>query len=272
MLGYFSIQYDGPERPQQQAVHLGSIEYVAMGLFLAEGILIKQKRLTKHEINRSLLVSLSLHIKKSYNLHSNPEVPFEVSIVESRQELDTINIGLTSLHLKIQDAELRIVIDHPGPTQIDFPDFEIWPLGDGSLHRSKYKFRNLELQDIQLDRNTEAITAELLHPHTYGLEVWGFSVYDNPLSPLDSVRVSGQLMQVLLYALISSNRKDCPNIWLRSMDIDFKRSYRSDRYWVDMQFNQRQQTMLRGRPWQTITLSSQMGNINASFKICHEMP
>lgn len=97
MLGYFSIQYDGPERPQQQAVHLGSIEYVAMGLFLAEGILIKQKRLTKHEINRSLLVSLSLHIKKSYNLHSNPEVPFEVSIVESRQELDTINIGFQQI-------------------------------------------------------------------------------------------------------------------------------------------------------------------------------
>lgn len=272
MLGSFSIQYDGPECPQQQAVHLGSIEYVAMGLFLAEGILIKQQRLTKHEINRSLLVSLSLHIKKSYDLSPNPEVPFEVSIVESRQELDTINIGLTSLHLKIQDAELRIVIDHPGPTQIDFPDFELWPFGDGSLHRSMYKYRNLELQDIQLDRITESITAQLLHPQAYGLEVWGFSAYNNPLSPLDSVRVSGQLMQVLLYDLISSNRKDCPNIWLRSMDMDFKRSYRSDRYRVDLQFNQRQQTMLRGRPWQTITLSSEMGNINASFKICHEMP
>jgi len=272
LIGTFSVQYDGPERPQKQSVHLGSMEYVAMGLFLAEGILIKQKRLTKHEINRSLLQNMTLHIKKSQDITPEMEVPFAISIVESRQDLNSINIGLTSLQLKIQDAEMRIVIDHPGPTQINFQDFDLWPFGGDSLHQDLYKFRNLDLEHIQLDQPKESISAQLLHPVPYPLDAWGFSAYDNPLSPLDSVRISGQLMQVLLYSLISSNRKDCPNIWLRSMHIDFKRPYRLERYRVDLQFNQRQQTMLRGRTWQTISLSSQIGNMNANFKICHEMP
>lgn len=272
MLGSICVQYDGPERPPQQPLHIGSIEYLAMGLFLAEGILIKQVRLTRHEINRSLLKRLSIHIKRSQDLNPHVEVPFAISIVESYQDLHSINIGLTSLQLKIQDAEIRIDIDHPGPTQIDFRDFELWPFSSDSLHQDLYRFRELELEHIQLDQTEESISAQLLHPQAYGLNTWGFSAYDNPLSPLDSVRISGQLMQVLLYALISSNRKECPNIWLRSMDIDFKRPYRLERYRVDLQFNQRQQTILRGRPWQTISLSSQIGNMNANFKICHEMP
>lgn len=272
MLGSFCVQYDGPARPQQQTVHLGSIEYLAMGLFLAEGILIKQMRLTRHEINRSLLKRLSIHIKKSQDLNPQLEVPFAISIVESYQDLNSINIGLTSLQLKIQDTQMRIVIDHPGPTQIDLRDFELWPFSNDSLHQDLYRFRELELEQIHLDQSEESISAQLLHPQTYGLDTWGFSAYDNPLSPLDSVRISGQLMQVLLYALISSNRKACPNIWLRSMDIDLMRPYRLERYRVDLQFNQRQQTMLRGKPWQTISLSSQIGNMNANFKICHEMP
>jgi hypothetical protein len=270
--GSFCVHYDGPQRPNQQALHLGSMEYVAMGLFLAEGILIKQKRLTRHEINRSILRNLTLQIKKSVDITSGMTVPFEISIAESHQDLNTVNIGLTSLELKVQDAQMRIVIDHPGPTQIDFRDFDIWPFGDGSLHREVYRQRNLELDQIHMDLQAESISAQLSGPLPYASDVWGFSAYDNPLSPLDCVRISGQLMQVLLYSLLSRSRIDCPNIWLRCMEIDFKRPYRSDCYRVDLQFKNRQQTLLRGKPWQTVSLMSQMGNMDAKFKICHEMP
>lgn len=270
--GSFSVHYDGPQRPNQQALHLGSMEYVAMGLFLAEGILIKQKRLTRHEINRSILRNLTLQIKKPMDITSGMTVPFEISIAESHQDLNSINIGLTSMELKIQNAHVRIVIDHPGPTQIDFRDFDLWPFGEGSLHRELYRQRNLELDQIYMDLQTESISAQLSRPLPYPSDVWGFSAYDNPLSPLDSVRISGQLMQVLLYTLLSKDRLDCPNIWLRSMEIDFKRPYRSDCYRVDLQFDLRQQTMLRGKAWQTVSLMSQMGNMDAKFKICHEMP
>src|SRR5690606_19514406 len=93
----------------------------------------------RHEINRSLLKRLSIHIKKSQDLNPQLEVPFAISIVESYQDLNSINIGLTSLQLKIQDAQMRIVIDHTGPTQIDLRDFELWPFSSATLHQDLYR-------------------------------------------------------------------------------------------------------------------------------------
>ncbi|MFZ4262157.1 AvrD family protein [Sphingobacterium sp. HJSM2_6] len=272
LIGTLSVCYDGPQRPQQQSVHLGSMEYVSIGLFLVEGILIKQKRLTKDEINRSLVSSLSMNIKNSHFLNTKLDIPFEATITNSKLDLSAINVGLTTIQLKIRDAILQIVIDHPGPTHIKHQDFQRWPTAENSLHQKEYKKRLLKFDHIKLDRLNESITAQLQHPQEYSSHTWGLSAYNNPLTCLDSIRVSGQLMQVLLYSILATNRNECPNIWLRSMEVALGRPYRSSVYQVELKFIRRQQSLLRGQTWQTVQLNSQIGNLNATYKICHEMP
>lgn len=272
MVGTVSIHYDGPQRPHHDPVHLGTMEYTAIAMFLTEGMLIKQKRLTRQEINRSLLSSISMHIKKSFTLTPDSELSFEISITDSSLNIKAINIGLTTLSIKIQDAQLHCVIDHPGPTQIGLPDFDLWPIQEQALHRQVYKFRQLNISNICLDQEKESISAQLSHPAAYPEQTWGVSSYSNCLSPLDSIMVSGQLMQVLLYRLLNSSRDQCPNIWLKGMEIQFDRPYHPASYKVDLQFLSRHSTMLKGSSWQTIQLESQIGNMHARYKICHEMP
>jgi len=272
LTGSFRVQYKGPARPRNERPHLGSMEYTAMALFLAEGMLLAYLRLTDRELAMAVPYYLSLNIHAPLQLDTDTDIPFSCRVTNTENSLKAINIGLTTLEIKIANCDIRFVVDHPGPTQITTKTSSVWPSGFRWLHKDIYKERSLNINQLDINPIAETITAKLEHPESYQKKPWGISSSKNLLTPLDCVSVTGQLMQVLLYDILQTSRTICPNIWLRSMEIKFTSPYQLSSYMATVNFKSRRIITRKGKQWQLIDLSSELANMQGSFRICHQMP
>jgi len=272
LTGSFRVQYNGPSRPRGEQAHLGSMEYTAMSLFLAEGILLDKFRLTQNELAMSILHYLSFQIHAPLEFGADTNVPFSCRVINTENSLKAINIGLTTMEIRIAHCDIRLIIDHPGPTHISKKNFSVWPLRIHSLHKEVYKERELSISGLSIDPILQRINAKVEQPKNYKVNPWGISSSKNLLTCLDFLSVTGQLMQVLLYDILKTRRNLCPNIWLRSMEIKFSRPYQSLSYAAVVNFSSRRSVRRKGVSWQLIDLSSELGNMKGSFKICHQMP
>lgn len=272
LTGSLRVQYNGPSRPRGEQAHLGSMEYTAMALFLAEGILLDKFRLTQNELAMSILHYLSFQINAPLEFGADTNVHFSCRIINTENSLKAVNIGLTTMEIKIAHCDIHVVIDHPGPTLISKKNPSIWPLGNHSLHKEIYKERELSIGRLNIDPDLQTINAKVEQPKDYKANPWGISSSKNLLTCLDCLSVTGQLMQVLLYDLLKTQRSLCPNIWLRSMQIEFSRPYQSSSYTAVVNFSSIRSITRKGITWQLIDLSSEFGNMKGTFKICHQMP
>ena len=272
LTGSFRVKYNGPARPRGEQPHLGSMEYTAMAIFLAEGMLSAYLRLTERELAMAVPYYLLLNIHAPSKLEGQTDIQFSCRVVNTENSLKAINIGLTTLEIRISDCDIRFVVDHPGPTQITAKKGFVWPSGSRWLYKDIYKERSLNINQLDVNPTAETIAAKIEHPKNYQKNPLGISSSKNILTPLDYLSVTGQLMQVLLYDILQTSRTICPNIWLRSMEINFSRPYQLSAYTARIHFKSRRAISLKGKQWQLIDLSSDMANMQGSFRICHQMP
>ncbi|MHC8950238.1 AvrD family protein [Sphingobacterium hungaricum] len=271
--GEIGIQYTGPSRPRKEVPHIGSIEFMAISLFICELGLTKLLGLSAREVTQSIPLFYSMRIKENICLADTFTTIKYTCLKEStRLDLSAVNIGISIFKISIGEALIELSIDHPGPTLVNIKKKSRWPPSDKAMHREGYKQRAIGLYDIKFNVKSEKITAKVDHPAPIPVRHQGISSSRNLVSPIDLLVSTGQLMQVLLYSILKTNRASCPNIWLRSMVISFEKPVLESLYLTSVLFKDRKQLSMHTKKWHLIVVHSQLTNMQAVFNICHELP
>ncbi|MHC8949756.1 AvrD family protein [Sphingobacterium hungaricum] len=270
--GKIKCNYSGPVRPRMEVPHLGSIEYTAIGFLIAEQALAQLLGLSAYEINRSTLRTLSIHIKQSILLNENDfEVPFRCLHSRTNLDVEVLNIRSSCFNISIGYVSINLSVDYPRPSLFsNVKPCEFFSQTD-ILFINGYKNRRIGLFALKPDFNSETIEATVSHPKSNLHTTQGISSFSDVLVPTDLLVVTGQLMQVLLYGLLKINRVDCPNIWLRSMNVHFGKPIQRKTYHSEIHFNQRNQLENKGIKWHAIQVESKLAHMQATFNICHQL-
>jgi hypothetical protein len=266
-----AASYKGPGRPRQENPHLGSMEYSAIALYLAEVHMVKISRLTRSELARAFPRDFQVKINKEITIASNPEeICVECHQLSSKLTLDSLNGRLTVLVVKIGRTTCRITLDHPGPSQVKLREND-WPIQDGTMYSRSYRDRNTEISEIKIDESQEKISCVMQPTPTLFQELSGLGTSFDHIILTDLIGTTGQLMQVLLFRLLKTEREKCPNIWMRSMDIKFERPEKRENYRAKVNLSDRKMLKMGDHTYHSFSVISKIGNMDARFNVCHKI-
>ncbi len=266
-----ATSYKGPGRPRQENPHLGSMEYSAIALYLAEVHMVKISRLTRSELARAFPRDFQVKINKEITIVSNTEdISVECHQLSSKLTLDSLNGSLTVLVIKIGGTTCKITLDHPGPSQIKLREND-WPIEDGTLYSRSYRERDAEISKIVIDEIQEQISCTVKVTQSLFQELNGLGTSFDHIILTDLIGTTGQLMQVLLFRLLKTEREKCPNIWLRSMDIKFERPEKRENYRAKVNLSGRKMLKMGDHTYHSFSVISRIGNMDARFNVCHKI-
>lgn len=266
-----TVSYKGPGRPRQENPHLGSIEYSAIALYLAEVHMVKISRLTRSELARAFPRGFQVKINKEITIVPNiEEISVECHQLSSKLTLDSLNGSLTVLIIKIGRTACRITLDHPGPSQVKLREND-WPIEDGTMYSRSYRDRDTEISKIEFDESKEQISCTVKVTQNLFQELNGLGTSFDHIILTDLIGTTGQLMQVLLFRLLKTEREKCPNIWLRSMDIKFERPEKRENYRAKVNLSDRKMLKMGDHTYHSFSVISKIGNMDARFNVCHKI-
>lgn len=266
-----TVSYKGPGRPRQENPHLGSIEYSAIALYLVEVHMVKISRLTRSELARAFPRGFQVKINKEITIAPNiEEISVECHRLSSKLTLDSLNGSLTVLIIKIGRTACRITLDHPGPSQVKLREND-WPIEDGTMYSRSYRDRDTEISKIEFDESKEQISCTVKVTQNLFQELNGLGTSFDHIILTDLIGTTGQLMQVLLFRLLKTEREKCPNIWLRSMDIKFERPEKRENYRVKVNLSDRKMLKMGDHTYHSFSVISKIGNMDARFNVCHKI-
>lgn len=269
--GVIAIRYTGPERPRDEPLHLGSMEYTAISLHIIEHALQALLGLGITEISRSLPMKLSYKNAKEILLHNNAlSLPFSCLLVQSNLDLQAKNVGISRFKITLLSAKLEITIDHPCSSFIHLPKHEHLILKK-TIFQSLYRESIARIVEISVHEKKESIQANIHTPNAIK-NPCGISSAKAQILATDFIAISGQLMQVLLYQILKTRRRDCPNIFLRSMTLHFGKVKPAKASKIVVSFNQRKHLTQQQNSWHIIELQATLAHIQGQFNVCHIYP
>lgn len=264
-----AASYNGPGRPRQENPHLGSIEYSAIALYLAEVHMVKISRLTRSELARAFPRDFKMKINQEVTILSkSQEISVECHQLSSKLTLESLNGSLTELDIKIGRTTCRVILDHPGPSQVNLRE-KNWPIEDGTMYSRSYRERNNEISEINIYESQERISCNMKVTQTLFQELSGLGTSFDHIILTDLIVTTGQLMQTLLYRILKTEREKCPNIWLRTMEVKFERPEKREKYGVKVNFTDRKMLRIGDHTYHSFSVISKIGNMDARFNICH---
>ncbi|AYC37727.1 AvrD family protein [Streptomyces griseorubiginosus] len=142
----------------------------------------------------------------------------------------------------------------------------------------QFRHRGLEFVDMAVDRAAREIDATVRitpapgegHPFSTGLE----AAYGPSASMIDAITVTGQLTQVLLYALDGLDRHDSDTLWLRRATLSTRLPLRA----LDRPFPARariedtHRLAMADDTWRACDLSYSFHGISGRFAVAHRLP
>ena len=250
--------------------HLGAIEYTAIACNVCEQLLKKEYNLTDEEIVVSWIRSCFLKIKEPVSIQESEQVDIDAKIVGFSQSVLSINGYVSKLEIRIGSAVVKMEIDHPVNLWIKFLSTTPKKKNISNLYIDGYKQRIHQITDIHLhsERKECDASVEIIEENKSHLGIG--AKYKTTLL-CDIINVSGQLSQILLYTLEGIARKDANNMWLREFSINYPRPEKSLNYPVKITFNRFDKIKIHHEDWRSVYLTSQLGNIQADFKITHKI-
>ncbi|MBE8714824.1 AvrD family protein [Sphingobacterium hungaricum] len=267
--GVFKIDYDGPARPRHETVHLGSIEYTALALLLAGFGLSKLVGLSIEQINMATLDRMSFKISSILCIG---EVSFAIQIKESGRDNSSKQGSYSTFQLTVGFTTISIRIDHQGKRYHWLTAHQSLDPFSEQLYTIGYKKRTLKIHTITLNLHSNSIQGHVHCPRQYPEnEIDGLSSSRSILLPTDALQVFGQLMQTLLYQKMNSNREQCPNIWLRRMDLEVHAPQLEEHCISRISFDKIKRINQRKESWQMIDLSGNVGTYRGKFQIAHKL-
>jgi len=268
--GKISIIYNGPSRPRNESVHLGSIEYTALSLLFAGYGLSKILGLSLDQINMASMYELSFKIKK---IVETGETPFEIKLEKNRLHYSSKQGTLSTFIIRISTTVIRITIDHQRRYYHWLTARQSLDPFSEQLYTIGYKQREVDIHSIVLNTVSNKIKGQFTcKSQIRENEIDGLCSTRFNILPTDALLVFGQLMQTLLYQKLDANRKECPNIWLRSMNLLNKTPLLEEQCTTQLTFNAIKELRQRHETWQIIDLSGTVGTYEGFFQIAHKLP
>lgn len=270
--GNIHVCYDGPARPRNEGVHLGSLEYTALLMRLGGHALNRLGMIGPCDIARGF--ASSLDVKVSHSLGTG-QFPFRCQLLESRNSLNCVQGTCTAIEVEIGGNRSKIKIDHRGGRRyLILPEVKKMHDTDGSmqLYGTGYRARDLHIADVGINVIQKVARARFEYEPLSAEESYqGIGTARHMLLPTEGIQLFGQLMQALLYQLDSTDRESCPNIWLRSMNLRCRRPLFGTSGSAFVQFDRIQRILSGGHTWQIIDLSGEVGNYQGKFRVAHQI-
>lgn len=269
--GTINVRYDGPLRPRNEDVHLGSLEYTALAMRLSGHALNRLGMIGPSDIARGFASSLDIKISHSVGLG---QIPFRCRLLATRNSLSCVQGTCSTIEVDIGGNRCSVTVDHRGgrrylllPEAQNMADTD----GDAQLYGTGYRIRGLDIGEVEIDVSQRCIRAQFEYDPMFLEESYqGIGTARHMLLPTESIQLFGQLMQALLYQRDSTDRESCPNIWLRTMSLQCQRPLFGASGSAFVQFDRIQRLVSGGNTWQIIDLSGQVGNYNGKFRVAHQ--
>jgi len=271
LAGTLRVNYSGPARPRSEVTHLGSMEYMAMAFTLAEYALVYVLGLSANQVGRSFPRYCQIKLSKVIPVTTIASIPFQCQLLDNKRCTNALNVHVSTLSIQLGTARIRLEIDHPGATYCRLDPHAEWPVNISSMYKEGYKLSHNLLSNVVCNLGQHLCTADIFRADDYCINRRGMSSARSTVLPTDVLSISGQLMQVLLYNLLETNREACPNIWLRSLTMHFGRPLWHPNYAAAVHFCQTAMQSLGNDVWHTVALTSQIGNIHSQFHIAHQI-
>jgi len=274
LAGEIILSYTGPGRPRNEVVHLGSMEFTSLSLHITEYALQKLLGLSVTEISRSFPIKLDFRNATEITLNKTLTIPFACTLINTALDLQAQNIGVSRFKIVVLSAKLEIIMDHPAASYIQLPPKEKLNHVQ-TVYQRHYQNKTNALTDITINSTTETIQAKIhtLYADAKTLQqAGGISCSKQQILATDFISVTGQLMQVLLYAILQTNRRDCPSIFLRSMTLTFNKPKPTKNYTINVTFSKRKSVLHNNNNWHIIELKANLAHISGRFNICHIHP
>lgn len=268
--GEFSADYLGPLRPRGEAPHLGSIEYLPLALRLATYSLNRLGRISIADTNRAFLRSYKLHSKESLGMGMHT---FHCRMLHSEYDMQSMQGSTSLFEIILGDTRILVEVDHRGGMRYrKLPQAETirWDLEQ--LHSIGYKCTDMEVVPLEMDLQQQEITARVSNRYLFPENsLHGIGSARDALLATDATRVFGQLMQVLLYEIEGSDRKRCPNIWLRKMELQSERPLFTGKARAKVTFEHIREIRKGDTHWKLVSLSGSVGNFTGKFEVAFEV-
>lgn len=268
--GSLRCSYHGPDRPRSEPAHLGSIEYLAFALHIATHALHLLTGICIKSINSAYLRNYKITIGNSL---STGDHNFTCYKLPDSNEEESQQGCISSFEIHIENNMIYLEISHE-------PDYHHYkPLAGETIFQDAINMYNLGfkntalcLHDIQYNLSQKQIFANVQHKYLFPENsLIGIGSTQERLLATDATRVFGQLMQILLYKLINSDRQRCANIWLRKMTLQQEEPHPSAISKAEVRFDQIREIKHRDKAWQLIKLSGRVGNYEGVFEVAYQV-
>ncbi|NGM64423.1 AvrD family protein [Sphingobacterium sp. SGR-19] len=269
--GMINVCYDGPARPRNEDVHLGSLEYTALVMRLGGHALNRLGMIAPSDIARGFASSVDVKISRSLG---TGQIPVRCRLLASRNGLNCVQGTCSTIEVDIGGNRCKVTIDHRGGKRyLVLPEAQKMADTDGEtqLYGTGYRTRGLHISDVAIDISQRFICATFEYDPMFLEETYeGIGTARHMLLPTESIQLFGQLMQALLYQMDSTDRESCPNIWLRTMSLRCQRPLFGTSGHAFVQFDRIQTIVSGGITWQIIDLTGQVGNYHGRFRVAHK--
>ncbi|PRD54707.1 AvrD family protein [Sphingobacterium gobiense] len=272
LLGTIDVCYDGPARPRNEDVHLGSLEYSALAMRLGGHALNQLGMIAPTDIARGF--ASALDVKISHSLGTG-QIPIRCRLLASRNSLNCVQGTCSTIEVDIGGNRCKLTIDHRGGKRyLVLPEAQkiVDTDGETQLYGTGYRTRGLHIDDVEMDVSNHVVRAKFEYDPMFAEESYqGIGTARHMLLPTESIQLFGQLMQALLYQMESTDRERCPNIWLRTMSLRCHRPLFGPSGSAFVHFDRIQRILSGGITWQIIDLSGQVGNYQGKFRVAHQI-
>lgn len=265
--------------------HLSSIDALVLGAQLAEILLAHTYGLDAGARSRMWLRQLDLRagVRPQEDLDR-----LAVHGVVRPEASAHVSDGLrtTTVLARVGSMEVRCEVQHEkgggwgaGGGEVLHPS-AVTALGSPSRHYFAHLFRHRRqgVTHLTVDRTAGRVDATAHVTPAPGedpLACAGLeAAYAPSVSMVDAIAVTGQLAQVLLYALDGLDRRDSQTLWLRRATLTTPRPLRPlDRAFpVHARIEDTHRPRLAGDTWRVCDLGYTFHGITGSFSVAHRLP
>ena len=268
--GMLHANYHGPTRPRDEAVHLGSIEYLALALRLGSISLNHVGRIGLADISRSFMSSYSIKVQETIHLG---EIPFSCTLLSSERDMKSLQGSRAYFEVTVGANKMTMGVDHRGGGRYrKLPEEEVMYPKHEQMHSLGYRYSEVEIDQVSVEPLLSKISAVVSYGSRLEENILrGFTSARELLLPTDATQVFGQLMQALLYEMDGTDRNKCANIWLRKMELSNTWPTRMSPCEAEVTFGRIRRVTKDGRQWQLIELSGIVGSYEGKFEVAHEI-
>lgn len=263
--GSLSITYDWEHKKEMHS-HLGTIEYIAISLFITEKILCKKFNLKAHHISKAWINKLHMKIKRCITFERSTEITFKCELLHSEKIND--NLCNSCFQMNIGGNIVNYSISHLVRDNGNLPRRPI--ATSLSLFCDGYKQGIQNINNITIKNDLRLCNASLIIQRQ-NRSFSGIGSSYNGILLTDIILVSGQLLETILHTHEIREKNQRKNLLLREFYMSADKPNNKSNTDVEIFIEDIRLLKKKEQTWRSIQFRSSLGNINSQIKAVSQL-